>query len=88
MSLELMTLARPLFLRALEHLNHAVELLEEVLDTHEELILTHQALAVVLKELGRDEEAEREMDQAGERAKKLDSLEVSLPTLQTGGEKK
>jgi len=76
------------FKRALEHLNHAVELLEEVLDTHEELILTHQAMAVVLKELGRDKEAEREMDQAGERAKKLDSLEVPLPTLQTGGEKK
>jgi len=48
-----------------------VELLEEVLDTHEELILTHQAMAVVLKELGRDEEAEREMDQAGECAKKI-----------------
>ena len=53
-----------------------MELLEEVLDTHEELILTHQAMAVVLEELGRDEEAEREMDQAGECAKKLDSLEV------------
>lgn len=53
------------------------------MDTHEELILTHQAMAVVLKELGRDEEAEREMERAGECANKLDSLEVPLQTLRT-----
>ena len=76
-----------LFFRALEHLEHAVDLQEEVLDTHEELILTHQAMAVVLKELGRDDEAMKEMDRAGECAKRLDSLEVSLPTLWTGREK-
>ena len=64
-----------------------MELLEEVLDTHEELILTHQAMAVVLKELGRDEEKEREMDRAGECAKKLDSLEFPLHILWTGREK-
>ena len=44
-------------------------------------------MAVVLKELGRDDEAEKEMDRAGECAKRLDSLEVSLPTLWTGREK-
>ena len=76
-----------LFFRGLEHLEHAVELQKEVLDTHEELILTHQAMAVVLTELRRDDEAEKEMDRAGECAKKLDSLEVSLPTVWTGREK-
>jgi len=76
-----------LFFRALEHLEPAVELQKEVLDTHEELILTHQAMEVVLTELGRDDEAEKEMDRAGECAKKLDSLEVSLPTVWTGREK-
>ena len=54
-----------------------------MLDTHEELILTHQAMAVALKELGRDEEAEREMERAGKCANKLDSLEVPLQTLRT-----
>jgi len=65
----------------------AVTLQEEVLDTHEELILTRQAMSVVLKCLGREEEAEREMKLAGECAKRLDSVEVPLETLQTSGEK-
>ena len=37
---------------------------------------THQAMSVVLKGLGREEEAKREMELAGECAKILDSLEV------------
>ena len=49
---------------ALESLQKAVTLQEEVLDTHEELILTHQALSVVLKCLGREKEAERELQLA------------------------
>lgn len=73
--------------RALEHLEHAAKLQEEVLDTHEELIFTHQALAVVLKELGRDEEAQREQERAAECTKKLDSLEIPLNTTQTREEK-
>ena len=81
-----MILFLPLF-SALEHLKHAAELQEEVLDTHEELILTHQEMAVVLKELGRAEEAEREMDRAKECAQKLDSLEVPVETFVTHEEK-
>ena len=73
--------------RALEHLEQAVQLQEEVLDTHEELIFTHQAMAIVLKELGRDEDANRENERAGECAKKLDPLEVPLNTIQTHEEK-
>ena len=68
----MMILFLPLF-SALEHLKHAAELQKEVLDTHEEVILTHQAMAIVLMELGRAEEAKREMDQAKECALKLDS---------------
>ena len=55
---------------------------EEVLDTYEELILTHQALALALKELGRDDEAEREMEQAQECAKNVASLDVPLRSRQ------
>ena len=73
--------------RALKHLEHAVELQEVVLDTNEELILTHQAMAVVLKELGRDEEAKRELERAGKCAKKLDSLQVPLQTSRIREEK-
>ena len=58
-----------------------------MLDTHEELIHTHQAMSVVLKGLGREEEAEREMELAGECAKRLDSPEVPLEVLQTSEEK-
>ena len=52
-----------------------------MLDTHEELILSHQEKAVVLKDLGNKEEADREMERAGECAKRLDVLEVPLQTL-------
>ena len=72
---------------ALESLEKAVSLQEEVLDTHDELIHTHQAMSVVLKGLGREEEAEREMELAGECAKRLDSPEVPLEIFQTGEEK-
>ena len=58
----------------------------EVLDTHDELIHTHQALSIVLKGLGREEEAEREMELAGECAKRMDSREVPLEILQTSEE--
>ena len=71
----------------MEHLKRAAELQEEVLDTHEELILTHQAMAVVLMELGRAEEAEREMDRVKECIQKLDSLEVAVETFVTHEEK-
>ena len=81
-----MILFLPLF-SALEHLKHAAELQKEVLDTHEELIFTHQEMAVVLMELGRAEEAEREMDRAKESAQKLDSLEVPVETIVTHEEK-
>ena len=54
-----------------------------MLDTHDELIHTHQAMSVVLKGLGREEEAEREMELAAECAKRLDSLEVPLEIFQT-----
>ncbi len=71
---------------ALKHLEEAVALQEEVLDTHEELILTHQAMSVAFRGLGREEEAEREMERAGECAKKLDSLEVPLDVIETSEE--
>ena len=52
-----------------------------MLDTPEELVLSHQETAVVLKDLGNKEEADREMERAGECAKRLDVLEVPLQTL-------
>ena len=52
-----------------------------MLDTHEELVLSHQETAVVLKDLGNEEEAEREMERAGECAKRLEVLEVPLQRL-------
>ena len=52
-----------------------------MLDTHEELVLTHQETAVVLNDLGNKEEAEREIQRAGECAKRRDVLEVQLQTL-------
>ena len=52
-----------------------------MLDTHEELVLSHQETAVVLKDLENKEEADREMERAGECAKRLDVLEVPLQTL-------
>ena len=51
---------------ALKCLEKALELREEVLDTTDELIYTHQAKAVVLRGLGRKEEAEEEMKRVGE----------------------
>ena len=61
----------------------AVDLQEEVLDTHDELIHTHQAMSIVLRGLGRNEEAEEEMRRAGECAKKLDSWEASVEIIET-----
>ena len=52
-----------------------------MLDTHEELVLSHRETAAVLKDLGNKEEADREMERAGECAKRLDVLEVPLQTL-------
>ena len=52
-----------------------------MLDTPEELVLSHQETAVVLKDLENKEEADREMERAGECAKRLDVLEVPLQTL-------
>ena len=52
-----------------------------MLDTHEELVLSHQETAVALKDLGNEEEAEREMEGAGECAKRLEVLEVLLQRL-------
>lgn len=69
---------------ALETLQKAVALQEEVLDTHEELMLTHQAMSVVFKCLGKEEEAEKEIELAGECAKRLDSLKVPLNIVETG----
>lgn len=66
---------------ALKHLEESVALQKEVLDTPEELILTHQAMSVALTGLGRHEEAEKEMERAGECAKKLAPLEVPLEEL-------
>ena len=71
---------------ALQILEKAVLLQEEVLDTHDELIHTHQAMSIVLKSLGREEQAEREMELAGECAKRLDSVEVNLEIFQTSEE--
>ena len=68
---------------ALESLKKAAALQEEVLDTHDELIHTHQAISVVLKCLGREQEAEREKELTGECAKRLDSLEVPLEIFET-----
>jgi len=67
---------------ALESLKKAVALQEEVLDTHEELILTHQAMSAVLKCLGREDEAEGELELALESFSKVDSLQVPLENLQ------
>lgn len=72
--------------RALQSLEKAVRLQEEVLDTHDELIHTHQAMSIVLKGLGREEEAEWEMELAGQCAKRLDSVEVPLEIFQTSEE--
>lgn len=69
---------------ALETLQKAVALQEEVLDTHEERMLTHQAMSVVFKCLGKEEEAEKEIELAGECAKRLDSLKVPLNIVETG----
>lgn len=63
---------------ALTQLKEAVSLQREVLDTQEELIITHQALASVLRGLGREEDAEKEIEQAAECAKSLGPLEVAL----------
>ena len=52
-----------------------------MLDTHEELVLSHRETAAVLKDLGNKEEADREMERAGECAKRLDISEVPLQTL-------
>ena len=46
-----------------------------MLDTHEELILTHQAISDALKGLGREDEAEAEIDLAWESAKRLEIRE-------------
>ena len=51
------------------------------METPEELVLSHQETAVVLKDLENKEEADREMERAGECAKRLDVLEVPLQTL-------
>ena len=71
---------------ALESLEKAVSLQEEVLDTHEELIHTHQAMSDVLKALGREEEAEKEMELAAECAKRLDRLDVPCEMYKTSKE--
>lgn len=60
---------------------------EEVLDTHEELMLTHRAKSIALSALGREDEAEREMERAGECRKRLDSLEVPLERIDSFQEK-
>lgn len=44
---------------------------------------THQAMPVVLKDLGREEEAEMGIELAGESTKTLDSQEVPLESLET-----
>lgn len=71
-----------LYFSALEIFKKAVVLQEEVLDTHEELILTHQAMSNVLKCLGREEEAEGELELALEATKKLDPLQDPLGRLE------
>ena len=69
--------------RALTQLKEAVTLQREVLDTPEELIITHQAIANVFRGLGREEDAEREMERAAECAKSLCPLEVALEVNET-----
>jgi len=68
---------------ALTQLTEAVTLQREVLDSQEELIITHQAIANVLRGLGREEDAEREMERAAECAKSLAPLEVALEVNET-----
>ena len=63
---------------ALTQLKEAVTLQKEVLDTPEELIITYQAMASVLRGLGREEDAEKQMEQAAKCAKTLRSLEDAL----------
>ena len=72
--------------RALTQLKEAVTLQREVLDTQEELIITHQAIANVLRGLGREEDAEREMERAAECAKSLGPLEFALGVNETRDE--
>ena len=48
---------------------------EEVSDTHLQLIHTHQDMAIALRGLGRNGEAEDEMTRAAECAKKLEKEE-------------
>ncbi|PFX26557.1 uncharacterized protein LOC111328795 [Stylophora pistillata] len=71
------------FERALEYLKEAANLQLEVLDTYDELIHTHQTMSIVLRCLGRNEEAEEEMTRAEESAKKLDSWEAPMEMLRT-----
>ena len=68
---------------ALTHLKKAVTLQREVLDTLEELIITHQAIANVLRGMGREDDAEKEMERAAQCAKCLDPLEVALEENET-----
>lgn len=63
---------------ALRHLEEAVKLQIKVLDTPEELIITYQAMADVLRGLGREEDAEKEMERAAKCAKHLAPLEVAF----------
>ena len=72
-----------IFFSALKHQNEAVTLQKEVLDTQEELIITHQAMAIVLRGLGREKDAEKEMERAAECAKSMDPLEVALEVIET-----
>ena len=83
---ELMAFYCALYFSALESLKKAVVLQEEVLDTHEELILTHQAISGVLKCLGREVEAEEELELALEATHHLDSLQVPIERLQISEE--
>ena len=66
---------------SLESPENSVALQDEVLGTLEEH--THQAMPVVLKDLGREEEAEMGIELAGESTKTLDSQEVPLESLET-----
>ena len=63
---------------ALTQLEKAVTLQKEVLDTPEELIITYQAMASVLRGLGREEDAEKEIEQAAECARILGPMEDAL----------
>ena len=76
-------IGRCIFPRALKYLKEAVDYQEKVLDTQDELIHTHQAMSIALRALGRDEEAEEEMNRAGECARKLDSWEAPLDKMRT-----